>query len=60
LKVTALMLVAILVLGACGKGDNTSTRTIAHTSLHGEIDVLKDVFNADIGKVRAIFIASPT
>jgi hypothetical protein len=54
---TAFTLVAVLVssLAAC----NPSGKASPHESLTS-LDPLRRAFNADSGKVRAIFLASPT
>jgi hypothetical protein len=45
----------LAVLSACGR----SRGEPAHESL-SSVDPLRQAFNADSGKVRAIFLASPT
>lgn len=44
----------ILLLGACGRA------TQEHLVLEPSIDALRSDFVADSGRVRAIFLASPT
>ena len=44
-----------LLLAACASGAPSP-----HTTITGDARVLRDAFNADTGKVRAIFLASPT
>jgi len=51
--VTALSLMTIAT--ACRRGDATAS----HVTLTSA-DALRAAFNADSGKVRAIFLASPT
>jgi hypothetical protein len=46
-----------LMLAACGAGGSAP----AHTALSGDdLSPFRAQFNADAGKVRAIFLASPT
>lgn len=40
---------------SCGGG-----RVSQHTTLDGSVDSLRAAFQSDSGKVRAIFLASPT
>jgi len=49
------VLLASAALAACGR----SSSEAAHVSL-SNIDPVRTAFNADSGKVRAIFLASPT
>lgn len=53
----ALILSGLLAaaVAACNRSENAT----AHESLTS-LDPLRRVFNADSGKVRAIFLASPT
>ena len=44
-----------LALTACTTGAPSP-----HTTITGDVSVLRQAFNADTGKVRAIFLASPT
>lgn len=53
-SILALTFAAGSVLAACNKA-----RPSAHTTL-SSVDPLRSAFNADSGKVRAIFLASPT
>jgi hypothetical protein len=46
----------VCVLAACWGGGSAQP----HVSLDATIDPLRSAFNADSGKVRAIFLASPT
>jgi hypothetical protein len=55
-----LSLAGILTLSACRGGGTTSANAPTHVSLNGDIGILRDAFNTDVGKVRSIFIASPT
>jgi hypothetical protein len=55
---TDVVLAALLVAGivaAC----NRSAPAVSHVSL-SSLDPIRTAFNADSGKVRAIFLASPT
>jgi hypothetical protein len=47
---------------ACGQsGQNgQSAPASQHTALSGDLSKLRSQFNADTGKVRAIFLAAPT
>lgn len=50
---------------ACGQSGQTgqsgqSTPASQHTALAGDLSELRSQFNADTGKVRAIFLAAPT
>ena len=45
---------ALTLLAACGRSANSPHETLSST------DPLRSAFNADSGKVRAIFLASPT
>jgi hypothetical protein len=56
----ALSLTATLMLGGCRGAGTSSTKAPTHVSLNGDVGILRDAFNSDLGKVRAIFIASPT
>lgn len=49
------LLAGLTLLVACGGGPITD-----HTTLDGNLESLRSAFNADTGKVRAIFLASPT
>lgn len=44
---------------ACGQSGQ-STPASQHTALSGDLSELRSQFNADTGKVRAIFLAAPT
>jgi hypothetical protein len=46
----------LLVLLGCGP----SAPATGHTVMSGDLSPLRLRFNADVGKVRAIFLASPT
>jgi hypothetical protein len=46
----------LLMLAGCGAGGSAP----AHTVLSDDLSPLRAQFNADTGKVRAIFLASPT
>jgi hypothetical protein len=46
----------LLMLAACGAGGSAPV----HTALSDDLSPLRAQFNADAGKVRAIFLASPT
>jgi len=48
-------IVAIVVTVACQRGESAA----AHVTL-SSVEPLRSAFNADSGKVRAIFLASPT
>lgn len=54
---TGLSLVALAgsLLTACGGGPTSD-----HVTLDRSIEALRPAFEADSGKVRAIFLASPT
>lgn len=52
-KIAVFMLAT--ALGACGGGAVSE-----HLTLSGSIEPLRAAFDADSGKVRAIFLASPT
>lgn len=54
LSFIASVLVAGAAISACGSGSKA-----AHESL-SSVDPVRAAFNADSGKVRAIFLASPT
>ncbi len=47
---------------ACGQSGKTGQSGPAsqHTALSGDLSELRTQFNADTGKVRAIFLAAPT
>jgi hypothetical protein len=45
----------ILLASACSRGPAPP-----HTTLAGDLTPLREAFTADSGKVRAIFLASPT
>jgi len=47
---------SLLMLAAC----RPSGPAPPHTALSGNLSALRTQFNADAGKVRAIFLASPT
>lgn len=47
---------SLFVLVGCGPG----ARPVAHTVLSNGLSPLRAQFNADAGKVRAIFLAAPT
>lgn len=53
---------AFLVLVGCGQDAPApqSARAPQHTVLSGDLSQLRSRFNADAGKVRAIFLAAPT
>ena len=55
LRLWFLGLASIAALSAC----NRSGSQAQHESLSG-VDPIRNAFNADSGKVRAIFLASPT
>jgi len=46
----------LLVLAGC----RPSGPAPPHTALSGDLSPLRAQFNADAGKVRAVFLASPT
>jgi len=50
---------AMVAMGATVAGCNRSGPVVAHESLTS-LEPLRRAFNADSGKVRAIFLASPT
>jgi hypothetical protein len=52
------VLLAVATIGILGACDRSPSRD-AHVALIG-VGQLRDAFNADSGKVRAIFLASPT
>ena len=59
-KILLLGLTACLpLLVACGQSD-PAPGTSRHTVLSGNLSGLRSQFNADAGKVRAIFLAAPT
>jgi hypothetical protein len=41
-------------------GNGPSAAPARPTALHGDLSALRSRFNADAGKVRAIFLISPT
>jgi hypothetical protein len=45
------------LLMACGQSSQAPTR---HTVISQDLSELRSQFNADVGKVRAIFLAAPT
>jgi len=47
---------SLLMLAGCGANGPAP----AHTALSGDLSPLRARFNADAGKVRAVFLASPT
>jgi hypothetical protein len=47
---------SLLMLMGCGP----SAPATGHTVLSGDLSALRSQFNADAGKVRAIFLAAPT
>jgi hypothetical protein len=49
-------LASLVVLTGCGP----SAATPGHTVLSDDLSQLRSRFNADAGKVRAIFLAAPT
>jgi hypothetical protein len=51
------MAVFLPLLTACGQSSRAPTR---HTVISDNLSELRSQFNADIGKVRAIFLAAPT
>lgn len=51
----ALALVAGVFMTGCGRSDSEAP----HVTL-ASVDPVRSAFNADSGKVRAIFLASPT
>lgn len=55
LRLCLLGLASVAALSAC----NRSGSQAPHESL-SSVDPIKSAFNADSGKVRAIFLASPT
>lgn len=55
LRLCLLGLASVAALSAC----NRSGSQAPHESL-SSVDPIKNAFNADSGKVRAIFLASPT
>lgn len=52
------MLVALTACG--GRGGGEHGRPDSYQRLDGGLDSLRSAFTADSGKVRAIFLASPT
>lgn len=52
-------LMAVLTLAASTAGCRNAGQESAHVNLTS-LDQLRSAFNADSGKVRAIFLASPT
>ena len=52
----ALWALAALLNVACGQRSPAPR----HTALEGDLSPLRQQFNADVGKVRAIFLAAPT
>jgi hypothetical protein len=50
------MSASLLMLVGCGP----SAPATGHTVLSGDLSPLRSQFNADAGKVRAIFLAAPT
>lgn len=55
---SALFMSAALAFAACGGSPETEARD--HRVLDDGLEPLRIAFNADSGKVRAIFLASPT
>ena len=53
-----LALAVCLLVSGCGLAGQA--RGPAHVDLSGHRDALVSAFNADRGKLRAVFIASPT
>jgi hypothetical protein len=51
------MAVFLPLLMACGQSSQAPTR---HTVISEDLSELRTQFNADAGKVRAIFLAAPT
>jgi hypothetical protein len=45
---------------ALGGGCGQAGAAPSHTALRGDVSALRSRFNADAGKVRAIFLAAPT
>ena len=60
LRIRALRLVLVLAVLATGCGLRHDVKGPPHVDLHGSVSGLVSSFNADEGKLRAIFIASPT
>jgi hypothetical protein len=58
--IRALRLILVLAVFAAGCGLRHDVKGPPHADLHGSTSGLVSAFNADKGKVRAIFIASPT
>jgi hypothetical protein len=50
---------AMLLVGSACRSSRTE-QVPGHVDLGGDLQALASAFNADEGKVRAIFIASPT
>lgn len=50
------MSASLLMLAGC----RPSGPAPSHTVLSGDLSPLRSQFNADAGKVRAVFLASPT
>ena len=53
------VVLASVLLAAIGSACDRSSATVLHSRLTS-LDPLQEAFNADSGKVRAIFLASPT
>lgn len=52
---SSIVLAGLLVLAACGRGG-----PVPHHVLDANSEPLRTAFDADTGKVRALFLASPT
>lgn len=53
---SAILLGTVLILAACRSGSPVQP----HNTLSANAEPLRSAFNADSGRVRAIFLASPT
>jgi len=53
------MAASLPLLLACGQSGQSGPAP-QHTALSGNLSELRSQFNADTGKVRAIFLAAPT
>lgn len=54
-RTPSLLALGCALMAACGGGQASQ-----HVTLDGSLEALRAAFEADRGKVRAIFLASPT